>query len=168
MTHGLSDDEARIKVRELIEQIRVVMLVTTDAEGGLDARPMSVLEVDGDTVRFFTDVNSPKTMAIGQDHQVLLACANPSGQDYVSVRGKARVTQDVEKQKALWTEMARLWFPDGAASPNLALVSVEMTGAEYWDGPNSLVRFAYGYAKAMVTKTPPVLGENAKVRFGVG
>lgn len=168
MTQGPNEDEARIKVRELIEQIHIVMLVTADASGGLDARPMAVLEVSGDTVWFFTDINSPKAMSIGHDHDVLLACANPSGQEYVSVRGKARVVQNVERQKALWTEMARLWFPDGAESPNLALISVTMTGAEYWDGPTSAARFAYGYVKALVTKTPSAMGENAKLRFGVG
>ena len=163
-----SDDEARIKVRELIEHIRVVMLVTQDATGGLDARPMSVLAVEGDTVWFFTDVDSDKTMAIGQDHAVLLAGAHPSNQEYISVRGTARVMQDPEQQKALWTEAARLWFPDGAGSPNLALIAVEMERAEYWDGPTSSARFAIGYVKALLTKTPPAMGENAKVRFGTG
>lgn len=161
-----NDDEARIKVRELIEHIRVVMLVTQDAEGGLDARPMSVLAVEGNTVWFFTDVDSPKTMAIGQDHDVLLSASHPSNQEYVSVRGTARVVQDQEQQKALWTEAARLWFPDGAGSPNLALIAVEMERAEYWDSPASSARFAIGYVKALVTKTPPEMGENAKVSFG--
>jgi general stress protein 26 len=163
-----SDDEARIKVRELIEHIRVVMLVTQDAAGGLDARPMSVLAVEGDTVWFFTDIESQKTMAIGQDHAVLLAAANPSNQEYISVRGTARVMQDQAQQKALWTEAARLWFPDGAGSPNLALIAVEMERAEYWDGPTSSARFAIGYVKALLTKTPPEMGENAKVKFGAG
>lgn len=168
MNHVPNDDEARIKVRELIEHIRTVMLVTKDADGGLDSRPMAVQAVEGNTVWFFTDVDSPKTIAIGQDHDVLLACADPSGQDYVSVRGTARVLQDLEKQHALWSEVARPWYPGGATSPNLALLSVEMTGAEYWDGTSSSALFAYGYVKALVTKTTPEMGENAKVRFGTG
>lgn len=168
MTHALSDDEARIKVRELIEHIRVVMFVTKDADGGLDSRPMAVVGVDGDTVWFFTEVNSPKTLAIGQDHEVLLAGANPSRQEYISVRGTARVVQDKQAQKEHWTEAARLWFPDGSGSPNLALISVEMTSAEYWDSPASSARFALGYVKALLTKTPPEIGHNAKVRFGAG
>ncbi len=126
-----NEDEARTKVRELIEHIRVVMLVTLDAAGGLAARPISVLAVEGDTVWFFTDVDRPKTMAIGQDHAALLAAASPSNQECISVRGTARVMQDPEQQKALWTEAARLWFPDGAGSPNLALIAVGMDGAEY-------------------------------------
>ena len=168
MTEAQNDDEARIKVRELLEQIRTVMLVTHDPDGGLDARPMAVLAVEGETVWFFTDVNSPKTMAIGQDRAVLLAAANPSGQEYVSARGTARVTQDRERQKALWTEAARLWFPDGAGSPDLALIAVEMMEAQYWDSPGSSARYAIGYVKALLTGTPPAMGENAKVEFGGG
>ena len=168
MTHAMNDDEARIKVRELIEGIRFVMLVTTDEGGALHSRPMSVLTIEGDTVWFFTDVNSPKAMEIGRDHDVLLACSNPSGQDFVSVRGVARVVQDAGKKKELWTEMARLWFPEGAESANLGLIAVEMTGAEYWDSPASTARLAIGYIKALVTKETPTTGENAKVRFGVG
>lgn len=160
-----SDDEARLKVRELIEHIRYIMLVTQDAEGRLDARPMSVLAVEGETVWFFTALNSPKTMAIGQDHAVLLAGAHPSNQEYISVRGTARVMQDKAQQKALWTEAARLWFPDGAGSPNLALIAVEMDRAEYWDSTASSARFAIGYVKALLTRTPPGMGENAKVKF---
>ena len=168
MAHTPNDDEARIKVRELIESIRLVMLVTNDAEGALHSRPMSVLTIEGDTVWFFTDANSPKAMEIGRDHDVLLTCANPSGQDFVSVQGVARVVQDAAKQKELWSEMARPWFPDGAESPNLALIAVDMTAAEYWDSPASTALFAFGYIKALVTKEAPTTGENAKVRFGVG
>lgn len=168
MTHHAHDDEARIKVREMLEEIRFVMLVTTDAEGGMTSRPMSVNTVEGDTVWFFTDVNSPKTLEIGRDHDVLLTAANVSSQNFISARGVARVVQDVVKQKALWSEMARLWFPDGAESPNLALISVELTGAEYWDSPASTARLAFGYVKAVLTRQTPDTGENAKVRFGVG
>lgn len=168
MTHSLNDDEARIKVRDLVARIGICMLVTADADQQFRARPMGVMAVEGDTVWFFTDVNSPKTLEIGQDHDVLLTCANPSGQEYVSVRGTARVSQDVAKQKALWTELTRIWFPDGPESPNLALIAVTMTGAEYWDSPSSTAVFAYGYVKALLTKTPIAGGDTAKVRFGVG
>lgn len=165
MTHAVNDDQARIKVRELIEDIRIVMLVTTDTDGLMQARPMSVLAVEGDTVWFFSDSNSPKMFEIDQDHDVLLTAANPSSQDFVSARGVARVVQDMEKKKQLWTEMARLWFPNGASSPNLVLIGVDLVGAEYWDSPASTALLAYGYVRALVAKKTPETGENAKVRF---
>lgn len=165
MTQQISDDEARIKVRELIKKIGFVMLVTADEDGALHSRPMAVMGVENDKVWFFTDVNSPKTLEIGRDHDVLLACANPSGQAFVSVTGRAKVMQDEAKQKELWTEASRLWFPKGHKSENLALIEVEMLGAEYWDSPGSKVLFAYGYVKALVAGKTPDTGENAKVKF---
>lgn len=168
MTHALSDDEARIKLRELIGHIRVAMFVTKDPDGGLASPPMAVLGVEGNTVWFFTDVTSPKTLAIGQDPEILLAGANPSRQEYISVRGTARVVQDRQVQKEHGTEAARLWFPDGSGSPNLALISVEMTSVEYWGSPASGARFALGHVKALLTRTPPEMGQDAKLRFGAG
>ncbi|WP_424813290.1 pyridoxamine 5'-phosphate oxidase family protein [Roseococcus sp. YIM B11640] len=165
MAQQISDDEARIRVRELIKKIGLVMLVTADEDGALHSRPMAVMGVEDQTVWFFTDVDSPKTLEIGRDHDVLLACANPAGQEFVSVTGRARVMQDVAKQKELWSEGARLWFPHGHKSENLALISVEMLGAEYWDSPGSKVLFAYGYVKALLAKKTPETGENAKVEF---
>lgn len=166
--HHLNDDEARIKVRERIETIRTVMLVTADAEGDLHSRPMRVLAVEDDTVWFMTEVNSPKAFEIEQDSDVLLACANPSGDEYVSVRGKARMVRDVARQKELWSEAARPWFPEGPESANLALIAVKVIGAEYWDSTSTSAIFAYGYVKALVTGKPVEGGENAKVRFGTG
>lgn len=165
MTHATNDDEARIKVRELIEEIRTVMLVTSDTDGLMQARPMSVLAVEGDTVWFFADANSPKIFEIDQDQGVLLTAAHPSRQDYVSARGVARVVQDMAKKKQLWTEMARLWFPNGVESPNLVLIAVDLIGAEYWDSPASVARLAIGYVQALVAKKTPEIGDNAKVRF---
>lgn len=166
MKHEISDDEARIKIRGMIEDIRMVMLVTTDADGLMHARPMSVAALQGDTVWFFTDRNSPKIFEIGQDQDVLLTAANPSKQDFVSARGVARLVDDMAKKKELWSEMVRLWFPDGVESPNLGLIAVDLIGAEYWDSPGSLALLAYGYIKAVVAKKTPETGENAKVRFG--
>ncbi|MDB5412228.1 MAG: ral stress protein [Rubritepida sp.] len=165
MTKPINDDETRIKVRDLLEKTRFVMLVTTDASGSMQSRPMTILAIEDQTVWFFTDVNSPKTLEIGRDHEVLLASADPSGQSFVSATGTARVTQDVEKQKALWSEANRLWFPKGPESENLALIAVTLQGAEYWDSPASTALFAYGYVKAVVAGKPPTTGENETVTF---
>jgi general stress protein 26 len=165
MSHPANDDEARIKVRELLGQIGTVMLVTTTEEGSLHARPMAIQAIEGDTVWFFNWHESPKAQQIREDSDVLISAANPATQDYVSAQGTARAMRDVEKQKALWTEGARVWFPKGAEDAGMGLISVHLTGAEYWDAPNSTMLHAYGYVKALATGTPPEGGENAKVSF---
>ena len=165
MSHPANDDEARIKVRELLQKIGTVMLVTTTEEGSLHARPMAIQKIEGDTVWFFNWHDSPKAQQIREESDVLISAAHPGTQDYVSAQGTARATRDVEKQKALWSEAARVWFPKGAEDPGMGLISVTLTGAEYWDSPSSTMLHAYGYLKAVATGQPPEGGENAKVSF---
>ena len=45
----------------------------------------------------------------------------------------------------------------------IRLIHVEVDRAEYWDSPASVLAFALGYAKAVVTGETPHIGENAKV-----
>lgn len=58
-----------------------------------------------------------------------------------------------------------MWFPDGPDDSAIALIEVRVETAEYWDSPSSAMVYAYGYAKARLTGTPPDLGENETVRF---
>ena len=82
--------------------------------------------------------------------------------------GNARIVHDKAKIKDLWSEAARVWFPKGPDDPQIALIAVEITDAEYWDSASSTMIYAYGYAKARLTGEPPserALGENRKVSF---
>ena len=165
MAQATNDDEARIKVREMLDSIGTVMLVTQTPDGTMQARPMAHQAIEGDTVWFFHVAGTPKSMQIAQDSDVLLAASNPSSQDYVSVKGKARTLKDPAKAKALWSEGARVWFPKGAEDPELELIAVTIHGAEYWDSPSSTALHAYGYVKALATGERPTGGENQKVAF---
>ncbi|MFT8243606.1 pyridoxamine 5'-phosphate oxidase family protein [Roseomonas sp. BN140053] len=166
MVETRSDRDAQNKVWEMIKDIEVATLVTLDAEGRFHGRPMRAQQKSFDTTLwFFTNNDAPVVEEIGRDGRVLLSYASPSSQDYVSLFGRAKVVHDVGKQKELWTEGMRVWFPAGAEDPKIALLAVEVEGAEYWDAPSSTVLHAYGYVKAVTTGEPPKPGENAKVSF---
>ncbi|MGG5888352.1 pyridoxamine 5'-phosphate oxidase family protein [Falsiroseomonas sp. HC035] len=167
MTETRTDQAARDKVWELIRDVEVATLVTVDTDGHLRGRPMraaKLQEFDG-TLWFFTGDHTPKTEEIRHDERVLLAYSDPSAQNYVSVSGTAQVVRDVAKQKALWSEPMRTWFPGGPEDPRAALLKVVVEGAEYWDSPSSTLLHAYGYVKARLTGEPPKAGENDKVSF---
>lgn len=164
MTKPANDDEARFKIREMIKDIRIAMFVTMNEQGHLHSRPMWVM-VEDDTAWMFTSAGEPKQRQIEDNAEVLLGFSNPSSQDYVSIRGKARNVRDVAKQKALWSEGMRTWFPNGPEAPDCALIAVRMEGAEYWDSVSSTLLHAYGYVKATLTGQQPDGGENAKVKF---
>lgn len=162
-----SESEQREKVREMIKDIAVCTLVTHDG-GRLRARPMHAagMDADGKTLWFFSQAGTEKNEEVQKDPDVLLSYSDPKTQNYVSIAGKARVVRDVAKQKELWTESMKTWFPKGAEDPSVSLISVTAESAEYWDSPSSTLLHAYGYVKAVVTGQPPKGGENERVRFG--
>lgn len=162
-----NDDEARIKVREMIAEIGTAIFTTIDQQGRLRGRPMRTQkpDADGRTLWFFTRADSPKIAELEQDPRVLLGYADTRSQDYVSIFGRGAVVRDAAKKRAAWSEGLRTWLPEGPESDKVALIAVEMEGAEYWDGISSSLRFAFGYAQAVVSGKPDTSGENAKVSF---
>ncbi|PZW48757.1 general stress protein 26 [Humitalea rosea] len=166
MTQPTDPAAARAKALEMIKDIRVAMLVTHDAVGGLRARPMHALQTDPDgTLWFFTKGHTGKTSEIAADREVLLTYANPANQDYVSVQGTAAVRHDPAMAERLWTEEARPWFPEGAQSPDLALLQVTAISAEYWDGRSGAMAGLFGSVRAALTGEPEQTAESGTARF---
>ena len=161
----MTQDDAKQKLWSLMKDIRFAML-TTDDGGHLRARPMAASQSGFDgTLWFFTRASSHKVAEVGADHRVGVTYSDPSSQNYVSLSGTARLVQNKPSIEAHWSEALRTWFPKGKDDPDVALLKVDVTAAEYWDAPNSAMVHAYGYVKAVVTGEPPHPGENEKITF---
>lgn len=161
-----SDHESRQKVWEMIKDIKIALMVTTDDDGKLRSRPMAVQQTSYDgSLWFFTNVTSPKIDQIESNPDVLLAYSDPDSQNYVSVTGTAEIVRDRAQIHSMWSEMLKIWFPKGPDDPDIALIKVSMQTAEYWDSPSSAMVLAYGYLKSRITGTAPNPGENKRVAF---
>jgi general stress protein 26 len=79
--------------------------------------------------------------------------------------GKAQTIRDRAKIEELWTPELTAWFPKGLDDPNIALLKVNVSQAEYWDSPNSTVVYLIGLAKAAVTGESYNPGDNEKVQL---
>ena len=170
MATASTEQAQREKVRELIKDVETCVMVThASGMGGdkLRGRPMMAagLDPDGKTLWFFSGAGTEKNEEIEQNDRVLLSYSNPSKQHYVSISGTARIVHDQAKQKELWSPFMKAWFPDGPTDARISLIAVSMTGAEYWDAPNSTLVQAYGAVKAALTGKPPKGGENERVSF---
>jgi len=164
MAETRNDADTQEKVWSLVDKIGTAMLVTMDEAGRFRGRPMQAVKREGlDTLWFFTATPSPKTSEVEEDGRVLLAYSDPGSQDYVAISGTAAVVRDGAKQRALWSEPLRAWFPQGPEGAEVALLKVTCDGAEYWDAPSSTLIHAWGYVKAIATGRPPQGGENEKV-----
>jgi general stress protein 26 len=150
----MENPQALEKLGELIRGIEFAMLTTADEHGELRSRPMSTQSTDrpfDGTLWFFTSVSSPKTSEIRRDQHVNLAYADPKGNRWVSVSGRCELVRDRAQAERLWTPAMKAWFPEGLDDPELALLKVSATQAEYWDAPSSKMVQLFGLVKAMAT-----------------
>ena len=122
------------KLRKLMRDIRIAMLTTTAADGSLRSRPMMTSEVEFEgNLWFIARTNSGLADEINRNPRVNVIYANPKGDRYISLTGTGSFVQDGEKLKELWSGKHKAWFPEGKKDPALALLRIEVNGAEYWD-----------------------------------
>ena len=141
-------------------------LFTTQGTGGdpLHARPMALRKAeDNGDLWFFSKKDSRKAKELGADPEVLVTFADPKKQRFVAVSGRAEIVADRSRVEAMWSEVYRAWFPDGAKDENVVLIRVEADRAEYWDTPTGVMTYAFGYLKAVTTGEPSRAGEVGNV-----
>lgn len=142
----------------MIKDIKFTMMTTVGEDGAIYSRPMATQKMDVETfdgrLWFFSKKNSPKNHSIENDQHVNLAYAEPENSRYVSVTGRAFISEDKEKMKELWNPFLKAWFPEGLNDPEITLIGVDVMSAEIWDGPPSKVVQLAGFVKAAVTGKP--------------
>ena len=161
-----TDKDAQKKLMDLIEGMHIGMLATRGADGKFRSRPMALADsaFDGH-LYFLTGDESGKVHDLERDGETVITFADPSKSSYVALRGDASISTDRAVIKKHWSEQARGWFPKGSDDPNLAVITVKIEEAEYWDSPSGTMVVAYGYAKALLTGEPVKSpGDHAKVK----
>jgi general stress protein 26 len=152
----------------LIRDIKFAMFTTKHSNGHLHSRPMTTQNSksdDSDRLWFFMSRNSDPVSDVRGEPTVNISYADPGSDRYVSISGTARVVEDKGTKLALWSKVAEAWFPLGVDDPDLALVEVVITHANYWDVKENKATQLFLKAKAAVTGEPPVMGERGEVRM---
>ena len=157
MTGGRDAD----RVWKLIEKIGFCMLSTHDGED-IRERPMAAhIDRDEHAIYFLTDADSHKDEDIKRDPNVGLAFADVDGQKYVSLTGRAAISNDRQKIRELWSTPAKAWW-DSPDDPSIRVLEVTPKDAQYWDSPGTVVSYVKMLAAA-ITDSRPAIGDNAKV-----
>ena len=169
-TTTVPEQEARAHLWSMIKDIRFAMFTARHpGHGHLHSRPMTTQnsKLDEDSsLWFFMSRQREPVADLLQDPAVNVVYADPASDRYVSVSGNAAVVDDLAKKEQLWSKLAEAWFPRGAADPDLALVQVRITHANYWDVKESKIVQLFQLAKAAATGQPPTrMGEHAEVRM---
>lgn len=162
--HELSGEEGHKKIEELVKGIHICMMTTAREDGTLSSRPMAVQDKPFDgTLWFLTRSTSDKIDEIRHDQHVLLGFADPSSSKYISLRGRARVGQERGKINELWNPMYKAWFPKGKDDPEIAVLRVVVSEADYWEASGAKVVTLMKYAFAAATGGKVPVGEAGHV-----
>jgi general stress protein 26 len=138
MEKNLHTTDATKKLKDLVNDIRTCLFITSGKTGNRTSRPMAVVDVD-DTgnIWFFANIESNKVKDIELEHFVQLVFTHPGKDIYLDVRGRAGIVTDKVSITDKWTPMVKAWFPGGADDPNICLIMVKTDEAHYWDVENT-------------------------------
>lgn len=152
------------RVWELMAKMPICMLTTWDGND-LHSRPMDARpRREENQIYFLTDVRQHKDDDIARFPKLNIAFSDSGDQKFVSLSGRAEVSNDRAKIKELWEPTAKAWW-DSADNPNIRVLKVTPLDAQYWDGPGKVVSMVKMMVAA-ATGTRPNLGENRKVAMG--
>ena len=166
MSEQPTHSEALKKINDLIQGKKIAMLTSVANDGSFHARPMAVLDLDFDgELWFFTQKDAPKVDQIEAEPRVNVAYSDPSNQDYVSLAGRAKLVVDQALNEKYWQPQFEAWFPDGVDDPQLALLKIEVEGAEYWDSPSSTIAHIKGFVQTKLSGEQQHVGDHAKVEI---
>ena len=161
----MTSEEKLKKIGEKIYGIRSCMFVTKDSQGNFKARPMGTQDIEFDgTIWFMTDKRSNKYAELSLDPTVGLEYADGNGITFVSVSGKAEFSEDKEKIKEFWNVFYKAWF-EGPEDPNITLIKVNVTRAEYWDNKGGKLGAFADIAIGAITGHQNTLDENEVITF---
>lgn len=145
------------KMFELIEELKIGILVTRRADGYLVARPMArQKEAPGADLWFVTSEGSGKLDDLEQDPHVNVTFYRPGKYEWVSIAGTAKVSRDRELVEDLYEDDWRMWFADNGdprdgtpEDPRIVLIGVDVHTAVFLEqdkpGPVVLFELARGY-----------------------
>ena len=131
---NLSGPEAIKKVAGLIREAQTCFFCTTTASGDLDARPMSVQQVDEQGRLWFLSADdSHKNQELKDDAAVRLFFQGSPHSEFLHLEGKATVSRDKAKIKELWKFVLKTWFTEGEDDPRITVIEVTPSHGYYWD-----------------------------------
>ncbi|HEX7351155.1 pyridoxamine 5'-phosphate oxidase family protein [Brachybacterium sp.] len=139
--------------QDVVQKLRdtdLVMLTTALPDGKLLSHPMAIQGVSEEAdVWFFVSLSGGQAEALRSGPEVNLAVAEAGS--WLSVAGRAAFVEDRSVVEQLWTDSAEAYFPGGAEDPDLGLLRVSGTSAQFWGLPGGRVAGLAQIVKAKVS-----------------
>lgn len=164
-TESLNREESRKKIKELVGDIKVAMMITGFDKKPINAIPMTTKKIDNDgNIWFLSLRNSHHNQDLLKSKDVQLLYSDPSDMEYLSVFGEAEVTTDRAVLEDLYEKTDDNWFEE-IDDPNLTAIKVKPEEAYYWDTKTNKYITLLKMGVGALTGNKQDIGEKGKLNI---
>lgn len=137
----LTGEKGLKKMKMLIEKASSTCFFCTNMNSNnFSTRPMAVQKTDEDgNLWFLSAIDSQKNIDIQQNPAVQLLFQGSPHSDFLSIQGRASISQDKTMIEELWEPIIKTWFTEGVNDPRITVIKVEPTDGYYWDTKHAQV-----------------------------
>lgn len=162
-TEHLNQNKAQEKLKDLIDDIGVGMMITDLSARPLNAIPMTTKKVDKEgNIWFLSLKTSDHNKQLSKNNEIQLIYSDPSDMEYVSVYGTGEITTDRSVLDELYSKIDENWF-EGKNDPNMTAIKVIPQQAYYWDTKSNKYITLYKLGVGAVTGNKQEIGEKGKL-----
>lgn len=164
-TEKLNKEESKKKLRQLVEDIKIAMMITGFNRKPVSAIPMTSKKVDKEgNIWFLSLRNSDHNNDLLKNNDVQLLYSEPSDMEYLSVYGEAEITTNREILKDLYNKADDNYF-EGLDDPNLTAIKVRPQEAYYWDTKTNKYVTLLKMGVGAVTGNEQDIGEKGRLNL---
>lgn len=164
-TENLNREESQEKLRKLVDNIKVAMMVTGLEKKPINAIPMRTKKIDDKGDLWFVSAdNSEHNKNLKINEQVHLLYSKPDANEFLTVYGQAEITKDKSILKDLYSATTDNWF-DGVDDPNLSAIRVKPEEAYYWDSKTNKYVTLMKMGLGALTGNNQDVGEKGKLNL---
>lgn len=164
-TENLNKEESWEKLRELVDDIKVAMMVTGLEKRPINAIPMRTKKIDDKgNIWFISAGNSDHNKNLQLNEQVHLLYSDPGDNEFVTLYGEAEIIKDKTVLKDLYSATTDNWF-DGVDDPNLTAIKVKPVEAYFWDSKTNKYVTLLKMGVGAITGNKQDVGEKGKLNL---
>lgn len=161
----LGKQEAREKLKHLVEDIRIAMMVTGHDMKPFSAVPMTTKRVDPDgSIWFLSGKTSEHNRRISRDDRIHLLYSNPSAMEFISISGTGEISEDRNILEELYDDTEDQWF-EGPEDSGLTAIRFYPREAFFWDSRTNKYEALYKLGIAAISGEDKNKGEKGKLNF---
>lgn len=164
-TENLNKEESWKRLREMVDDIKVAMMVTGLEKRPINAVPMRTKKIDDKGNIWFISMGQSdhnKNIQINKDVHLLYSA--PDDNEFVTLYGQAEIVKDRSVLEDLYSSTSDNWF-DGVDDPNLTAIKLKPAEAYYWDSKTNKYLTLFKMGVGALTGEKKDIGEKGKLNL---